>query len=393
VTRSSFARAATPAHRARLRAAGAAATAFALAALAARAEAQPQVQALAPKRTLTVGAAPGCVGAAATRAAVVRRDNSEARRLAAQGQEAALVGDRAAARDAFARAAALNPTDDRIAYDLGRAHEELADTSAAVGEYCRYLVLSPEGREVADVRARLVRLVPRGAAQSAEQLLEAFRLGVSQYERARFDAAITAFDDVVGRAPSAAEAYFNRALARAAAGRRADALRDFETYLATAAAAEDRAAVTRAIDALRRPVYSESAALTRGLLLPGLGQFYTGRPGRGTLVFGGVAGAVFMALRQRTTTREIPYVDPNGFPVPYDTSYVERPYAVAGGAAAVALLVVGAFEASRYARASERRASGVQGPPGAPTPRSSGLGLSPVFTGRSGLGVRLTTRF
>ena len=115
---------------------------FAVASVAARA------QSLRAKRALTVGVAPGCE-LAPTRPLNGPRDNAEARRLSAAGQEAALVGDQTAARDAFKKAAALNPGDDRIAYDLGRANEELVDTLAAVGEYCRYLTLSPAGREAA----------------------------------------------------------------------------------------------------------------------------------------------------------------------------------------------------------------------------------------------------
>ena len=66
-------------------------------------------QTLRPKRSLTVSVAPGCESAA-PRVASGTRDNAEARRLAAAGQEAALVGDQTAARDAFAKAAVLNPT-------------------------------------------------------------------------------------------------------------------------------------------------------------------------------------------------------------------------------------------------------------------------------------------
>jgi hypothetical protein len=86
---------------------------------------------LSPKRALTVGPAPGCAIPPSGPPAI-RRDNAEARRLALAGQESALIGDQAAARDAFARAAVLNPGDERIAYDLARAHEELADSTRAI---------------------------------------------------------------------------------------------------------------------------------------------------------------------------------------------------------------------------------------------------------------------
>ena len=202
-------------------------------------------QGLAPKRVLTTGPAPGCVIASGAQATVARRDNVESRRLAAVGQEAALIGDQMAARAAFARAAELNPGDDRVAYDLGRAHEELSDSAKAVVEFCRYLTLSPAGREVSDVRARLLRLVPRADLKRAQDVQVAFRLGLALLDDRRFDASARAFDDVVKNAPTAAEGVYNRGLARAAAGRRAEALSDLEQFRATTPTVDDRVEVGR----------------------------------------------------------------------------------------------------------------------------------------------------
>lgn len=351
-------------------------------------------QSLRPKRTLTVSVAPGCE-AAATRPTSARRDNAEARRLAAAGQEAALVGDQTAARDAFAKAADLNPTDDRIAYDLGRANEELVDTSGAINEYCRYLTLSPAGREAGDVRARLQRLVPRNAAQNAQDLLQKFRLGLFLYDSARYDASERAFDDVVQRAPLAAEGYFNRGLMRAAIGSRAEALKDFESYLAAVPTAEDRADVTRTIAVLRRPVYGSGSALIRSVI-PGFGQVYTGRPVRGVLVLGGAAAAAVMATLQTTTTETVPYTDPNGQPAPYTQEYTERKYLVPGIAAAAGLTVIAAIEAVWYAKRSSRGASVMQ--PGRIASvtgplRNYGVTVAPTFDRNSSTGIRFSARF
>jgi tetratricopeptide (TPR) repeat protein len=351
-------------------------------------------QSLRPKRTLTVSVAPGCE-AAATRPTGARRDNAEARRLAAAGQEAALVGDQKAARDAFAKAAELNPTDDRIAYDLGRAHEELSDSTGAINEYCRYLTLSPAGREAGDVRSRLQRLVPRNAAQNAQDLLQKFRLGLFLYDSARYDAAERAFDDVVQRAPLAAEGYFNRGLMRAAIGSRAEALKDFESYLAAVPAADDRTEVSRTITVLRRPVYGSGTALVRSVI-PGFGQFYTGRPLRGVLVLAGVAASAGMAIVQTTTTKQIDYVDPNNVPAPYTQEYTERKYLVPGVAAAAGLTVIAAIEAVWYAKRSSRGAAVLQ--PGRVTStaeraRSYGLSLTPTIDRHSNAGLRFTARF
>lgn len=352
-------------------------------------------QPLVPKRAIATGAAPGCEIAPASRPADDRRDNAEARRLATVGQEASLAGDQTAARDAFARAAALNPGDDRIAYDLARAHEELADTLKAVAEFCRYLTLSPAGREAGDVRERLTGLVPRGAVQRAQEVQVAFRLGVALLDDGRYDPAAREFDKVVRDAPGSPEGYYNRGLARAASGRRAEAITDLQVYQAAAPTIEERVTVARAIDVLRRPVYSPGATFVRSLI-PGLGQLSTGRPLLGVLTLGAVGGAAAMAVTERSTTRTVAYVDPNGVPAPYSETINERPYLRAGLGVAASATLVALIEAVAYARRSQRGASIVarrgSAAPSAPAP-SRGLSLSPTVDGRGNIGLRLGAQF
>lgn len=315
---------------------------------------------LSPKRTLTVGPAPGCAIPPSGPPAV-RRDDAEARRLASQGQEAALEGDQQKARDAFARAATLNPGDERIAYDLARAYEELADSSRAIGEFCRYLTLSPAGREAADVRDRLSRLVPARERRRADEVQAAFRLGLTLFDDARYDASARAFDDVVRNAPESPEGYFNRGLARAARGARGPALQDLEQYRVNAPTVDDRVEVGRAIEVLRRPVYSPAGALVRSVI-PGLGQMYTGHSARGLLTLMGAAGAVGVAFTQVTTTDTIAYTDPNGVPAPFARTTRERSYFTAGVAAAGAITLIGMLDAVVSANRSQRGASIVARP-------------------------------
>ena len=352
-------------------------------------------QGLTPKRVLTTGAAPGCEITLVLPVLAQRRDNVEARRLAAAGQEAALVGDQAAARDAFAKAAVLNPGDERVAYDLARAHEELADTLKAVIEYCRYLTLSPTGREATDVRDRLVRLVPRPAAQRARDVQVAFRLGLALFDDGRYDAAARAFDDVVKFAPTASEGFFNRGLARAASGKREDALQDMEQYRAVAPTVDDRVEVGRAIEKLRRPVYSAGVAFSRGLL-PGFGQFYSGRPIVGGLVLASVVGAVGAAFVQRTTATRIAYVDPNGISAPYTQTTSARPYFTIGLASAGALTIAAAIEAVLYAQRSQQGAS-IVAPRGSRGTASSSddfeFFVAPLIDQRGRAGVQVSRRF
>lgn len=350
-------------------------------------------QSLQPKRTISTGAAPGCEIAPAARPADERRDNAEARRLAAAGQEAALAGDQPAARDAFAKAASLNPGDDRIAYDLGRAHEELADTLKAVAEYCRYLTLSPAGREAGDVRERLPALVPRGAVQRAQEVQVAFRLGVALLDDGRYDAAAKEFDKVVRDAPGSAEGYYNRGLARAAGGKRSDAIRDLEVYQAAAPTVDERVSVARAIDVLRRPVFSPGTAFIRSVL-PGFGQLYTGRPILGVLALAVVGGAGGMAATQQTSERTVAYVDPNGVPAPYVERTQERKYLTVGLATAAGVTTLALIEAVAYARRSQRGASLItRRATAAPATRGAGLSISPTVDWRGGVGLRLGTTF
>jgi tetratricopeptide (TPR) repeat protein len=339
-------------------------------------------QTLAPKRTLTTGAAPGCDLAPVTTDASSPRNTAEARRLAAAAQEATLEGDLLAARDAFARASQLNPADERLLYDLARAHEALADTLPAIGAYCRYLGLAPAGTEASDVRTRLEQLVPDEARQRAEDAAVAFRLGLGFLEERQFEAAVRAFDEVVRLAPAALEGPHNRALARSAVGRRREALEDLELVRAAAPTVEDRVAVAQAIDVLRRPVYAPGVTLVRGLL-PGFGQLYTGRPVRGVVVMALVAGATGAAFTPMTEEREIAYTDPNGVPAPYTEVVRERPWLVPGLAAAGTLTVLAALEATSFASRSRRGASIL----------AAASSLRHTVTPRGDAGVGLSIRF
>lgn len=349
-------------------------------------------QTLSPKRTLTTGAAPGCDLAPPVAGTDAPRNNAEARRLAAVAQEAALEGNQRAARDAFVQAALLNPSDDRLVYDLGRAHEDLSDTLPAIGAFCRYLTLAPAGNEAADVRARLLRLVPNDARQRADESLVAFNLGLEFLDAGAYGAAVRAFDEVVRLSPAAPEGHFNRGLARSAIGERTDALADLEVFRAAAPSVEERVEAARAIDVLRRPVYSPGVAFARGIV-PGFGQFYTARPVRGVLVLSAVAGAVAAAVAQQTTERTINYVDPNGVPAPYTESFTERRYFTAGVAAAAGITVLGALEAVWNANRSQRGASIISRPTNRTAPGAFDAVLTPYVPGWGGGGLQLRFTF
>jgi hypothetical protein len=79
---------------------------------------------------------------------------AEAREIGGRAQAASIVGDNAAATALYQQAAQLNPGDASIAYALGREYEATHD-KRAMGEYCRFLVLTPGATEAADVRQRI----------------------------------------------------------------------------------------------------------------------------------------------------------------------------------------------------------------------------------------------
>jgi tetratricopeptide (TPR) repeat protein len=334
-------------------------------------------QTLQPKRALVLPTA-GCAREEPA-ATTTRPDVAESRRLAAQGREAALVGDRRGARDAFRRAAALNPADDQVAYALGRADEELGDAAAARADYCRYLALSPTGRDAADVQQRVLRLAPPGAADATWRARDRFTAGLAALDTERWAAAAAAFDELLRLVPSTPEALFDRAIARLRLGRRDDAARDFEAYLTTAQSADDRAAVLRTLDALRRPTYSASTALGRGLAFPGLGQFYTGRPALGVVALGAVGAAVGGVLYERTVVRERTFLDAFGRPYTQPVSETERPYAVPAAAAGAAVWLLAAFEARHHAAAS--------------SPSTRRVGVAPVVGPRGGAAFAMRATF
>lgn len=332
--------------------------AVATAIAASRADAQQ----ITPKRALSAASTLPCT-TPTTAAAPARNDSPDVRRLMALGHEAAIVGDHRQARDVFADAARLSPGDERIAYQLGRAYEELGDRPAAVREYCRFLALAPQASDAADVRTRIAALSAGGggAPSATEQAAAMFRVGVGHLDQRRWREATDAFGRVIQRLPRAAEAYYDRALALSALDERDAAVRDLEQYLALRPAAEDQGQVRARIDALRQPSWSSSTALVTGLVLPGLGQVYTSRPwiGIGVAAVAGTSLYLAFSKKDEQEVRDFSISLP-GFPeiINKDTVTVtKQPYHAVGLAAFATATIGAALEAARYARRSRDTSS------------------------------------
>jgi regulator of sirC expression with transglutaminase-like and TPR domain len=347
---------------------------------------------LMPKRTLAATSTLPCP-AVVPNAVASRNDSPDVRRLMSLGHEAAIVGDHRQARDVFVDAARLSPGDERIAYQLGRAYEELGEKPNAIREYCRFLALAPNAADAADVRSRITGLTasPNGAPTPGDQAANTFRLGVTHLDQRRWREAAEAFGRVIQTLPRAPEPYYDRAIALSALQERDAAVKDFEQYLALRPAAEDQPQVRAQIDALRRPTWSTTTALVTGLVLPGLGQAYTSRPWMGLGVAAVAGGSLFLALQAKDEQEIRDYtVKIPGFPdiVNIDTVTVTKHPYYAGGLAAFTTLTIGAaFEAARYARKSQGTRRPVS--PRQPAARVGSLEVYPpsVLPTRNGFGV------
>jgi tetratricopeptide (TPR) repeat protein len=282
----------------------------------------------------------------------------QARRTAARANEAALVGDQRAARDLYARAVALDPTDARLAYQLARVRDDLKEGRAAVAEYCRYLALAPGAPDGAEIRQRIRALFPVTQVSTRNRALSAFDSALVHYDAGRLAQAEAALDAVIRIEPRAVEAYYDRGVIRSARSRRGPAVADLEHYLELRAEAPDRGRVERQISLLRTPPPRPEVALAQGLVVPGMGQFYTRRPALGLAVLAGVGGAAYFALRERETVERRTFTDPFGNRYESTFRHTERPNRTSGAIAAGTIAVAGALEAYVHARRVRAGATG-----------------------------------
>jgi tetratricopeptide (TPR) repeat protein len=319
-------------------------------------------QQLAPKRTLAAAAPTGCAALAPVQVPVSASplgDDTETRRLISSGQEAALAGEHAAARDAFLQASQRNPNHAMVAYYLGLEYEALGSSTDAVREYCRYLQLSPAARDGDEVRGRIVRLVPVTELAAIDEAKANFSSGVALLERRQFIAADSMFGSIAQRLPNTPEIYYNRGLARAARGERALATEDFEKYLELSSNPPDRLAIRSAVSRLQDRVFGTGQALGSGILIPGMGQMSTGRPVLGVAVLGAVAGAMVWGLAREDGFEVKTFEDPFGTPYVDSIPRTTRPNVAIAAAAAGLLWFGSAFEAMTYARRTRARAESI----------------------------------
>ena len=301
-----------------------------------------------------------------TRAAarpVTAAQRRQARELAQRAQQSAILGDRGAARDQLRQAAALDPTNPDLAYQLARAQEAVSASDDAASAYCRFLALAPDAPEASEARERLAGITRASQTGVPERILAPFRSGMTAYDAGRYAEAELAFSNAIALQPDWADAYYDRALTKIVRGRREQAIADLQQYLRLRPEAEDRQAVIARMSGLRGGTLSPAAALGLGLVIPGAGQMYTGRRAFGVLTLAAAGGALAYALKSGPVTKEfvVNPKDPFGNPLPpfIDTrTETGRPNLAPGLAAFGAIAAATAIEAfvhARHVNAREQR--------------------------------------
>jgi hypothetical protein len=283
-------------------------------------------------------------------------DPEEARSRLSEASEAAIRGEDDRARALLREASLLDPASPEVAYRLGRILETTGEVSQATLEYCSYLALDPQGPDAPEVRDRLEALMPRDPAAPSSLAIAAYREGLQALQAGSFGDAAQHFSRALLESPGWADAHYNRALAYFGEERTAAAASDLERYLELAPEASDRTLVEsrlrdlapRAPTSGPRPV----VAFATGLLLPGMGHVYTGRPGRGILILAATASAAGVGVLYEEVDVRC-RVPPIAGACPLDQVAAEerrRPYLVPGLVTAGAIGVAGAIHAWTTAR-------------------------------------------
>lgn len=319
-----------------------------------------RAQSSAPRDLLKRTALPATARATCPPAVAAHAPTAEQRRqardLAERGQQSAILGDSVSARDQLRQAARLDPTDPDLAYRLARANETSGAGEDAVKEYCRFITLAPSAPEAAEARGKVALLARPTLTSQAQAAEQTFRAAIAAYERGQMAVAEAGFNAAIRSQPDWADAYYDRALVLILRGEREGALRDLEQYLRLKPNADDRALVVARVDALRRGTASPASALAMGLVIPGAGQFYTGRPVRGLFSLAAAGGALAIGLQQSTKTITVQQTatDPFGNPYTYTTSRLktERPNLVLGAVLAGGITIGGAIEAFVFAHSA-----------------------------------------
>ncbi|MGD2071176.1 MAG: tetratricopeptide repeat protein [Gemmatimonadota bacterium] len=289
-------------------------------------------------------------------------ERGQAEELGSLASQAVILGEMDRARELLDRATELDPGSAELAYRYGRVLEDDGEVGVAIDAYCRVLTLEPAGVEAREARARIDALARSERESLPDEAVTAFRTGLQLADAERIVQALDAFDAAVGAAPGWAGAVYNRGILRARARRWEDARDDLRRYLELRPDAPDAIAVSEGIGRLETTASLPSAGATFLVgLLPGAGQFYSGRPvaGLGVLtLFGGALATALLVEDVEVLCLSDPGPGADCPPEHVLDEQSERPYLVAGLGAAAAVTVLGAVEAFLHVRGQGAEAAG-----------------------------------
>lgn len=296
-------------------------------------------------------------------------ERTQARQIAATAAQAVILGDLERARSLLDRATQLDPSSEDLAYRHARVLEELGERTAAISEYCRALAIDPKGAAASDARDRLDALAAAARAAIPEAAIKAFQGGLAQADAGRLGRAAASFDSATTSAPRWPEAVYDRGVVYARLGRASEATRDLRKYLELQPDAPDAITVSQRIGALQSLAVvgmpHSGTALALGLVIPGMGQFYSGRALSGLAVLSLAGGSVAAGLLIKKVTVKCLSDVPAGGTCPAGQvlgQEVGHPYRVAGFGAAAAVSALGAIEAFvklRRRRSAQREVASI----------------------------------
>lgn len=317
-----------------------------------------------------------------------------ARQLASTAAQAVILGDLDRARSLLDQATRLDSASADLAYRHARVLEDLGRGQDAAAEYCRVLAIDSTADGVGDARQRLAGLVSAERSKIPDGAISAFEHGLLHADKGRLERAAASFDSAATQAPEWPEAVYDRGVVSDRLGRPSEASRDLSKYLDLQPGASDALAVSRRIGELQSLALastpSPDAALFLGMVVPGMGQFYSGNAPGGLAVLalaGGAVAAGFFIKKVDVQCLSDPGAGgtcPQGQVVAETSS---RPYLAVSAEAAAAVTLVGAVAAFMSAR--ERRSKArVGSAPGGST--AVGLRLAPPTIQPNGRRVDLS---
>ena len=222
---------------------------------------------------------------------------TEAEGLASEANQATILGQYQRARTVLSEAVGLDRTSASVSYSFGRLLEGGGEQEAALSEFCRFLGIDPQEPEITDVEERVERIGIEVGALGVSPARAALEEGIRAFDLGDYDGAVLDFSRALVELPDWNQAHFNRALAYLDSGRAAAGAADLQFYLELAPEAADRAEIESLLNELAPLTeYSPRTAFVRGLFIPGMGHFYSGRPGLGILVLGAAGTSIGFAI-------------------------------------------------------------------------------------------------